>query len=210
VAAAPGLRYQPDAFEAEAGAAPEPRQGIEPAGAADRTREPWARGPSALDWLVLRLSRPAIRADRSAELVGERGGRLGRVDALVVVALVLAAVVIRGYRLEQPVGMHFDEVYHARTATEFLQHWEYGQPHAIYEFTHPHLAKYAMAWGIRLAGGNEVTASTELGVPVVGAAIERRWSPQSPACARAIVSTSAAATRCTSTTWPAAAPPRSP
>ena len=25
--------------------------------------------------------------------------------------------------------MHFDEVYHARTATEFLQDWRYGEPH---------------------------------------------------------------------------------
>ncbi len=100
---------------------------------------------------------------------------------LIVAVLVLLAIVVRGYRLEQPVGMYFDEVYHARTATEFLQHWEYGQPHDIYEFTHPHLAKYAMAWGIRLAGGNEITSLTELGVPVEDAAIERRWSaPESP------------------------------
>jgi len=40
--------------------------------------------------------------------------------------------------------MHFDEVYHARTATEFLQFWRYGIPHDIYEYNHPHLAKYAM------------------------------------------------------------------
>ena len=41
--------------------------------------------------------------------------------------------------------MYFDELYHARTATEFLQDWRYGEPHDIYEWTHPHLAKYAMA-----------------------------------------------------------------
>ncbi|HZW01661.1 MAG TPA: phospholipid carrier-dependent glycosyltransferase, partial [Candidatus Deferrimicrobium sp.] len=144
--------------------------------AEDRADPGWARGPGVLDWIVHRLSRPSIRADRSASLAGERGGRLDRYDVLMVIGLVLVAVLVRGYRLEQPVGMYFDEVYHARTATEFLQDWEYGQPHAIYEFTHPHLAKYAMAWGIRLAGGNEVTATGQLGSPVIDAVIERAWS----------------------------------
>ena len=48
--------------------------------------------------------------------------------------------------------MHFDEVYHARTATEFLQDWRYGISHDIYEWTHPHLAKYAMAGGLVAVG----------------------------------------------------------
>ena len=48
--------------------------------------------------------------------------------------------------------MHFDEVYHARTATEFLQDWRYGLSHDIYEWTHPHLAKYAMAGRARPVG----------------------------------------------------------
>ena len=137
----------------------------------------WVRGPTLVDWFVTRLSRPSVRADRSASLAGERGGRLDRLDLVIVAGLVIAAVLLRGYRLEQPVGMYFDEVYHARTATEFLQDWEYGQPHAIYEFTHPHLAKYAMAWGIRLAGGNEVTGAAQLDGPVLDAVIERAWSP---------------------------------
>ncbi len=146
-----------------------------PAGDADDSG--WVRGPGVVDWLVHRLSRPSIRADRRASLAGEPGGRLDRTDLLIVAGLVLVAVLVRGYRLEQPVGMYFDEVYHARTATEFLQDWEYGQPHAIYEFTHPHLAKYAMAWGIRLAGGNEVTGGARLDGPVLDAVIERAWSP---------------------------------
>ena len=70
--------------------------------------------------------------------------------------------------------MHFDEVYHARTATEFLQVWRYGESHDIYEWTHPHLAKYAMAAGIVLLGGDEVSATSDLGVPVRAAAIEHR------------------------------------
>lgn len=191
----PSLRSSPDGFDRvarphQAGpvaatwaprppARPRPPAGTDayPVAMAEAAPDTWVRGPSALDWVVDRLSRPAIRADRSAALAGERGGRIDRKDVLIVVVLVLLASLIRGYRLGQPVGMYFDEVYHARTATEFLQHWEYGQRHDIYEFTHPHLAKYAMAWGIRLAGGNEVTATTELGVPVRGAVIERRWSP---------------------------------
>ena len=49
------------------------------------------------------------------------------------------------FRLDEPARMHFDEVYHARTAAEFLQDWRYGISHDIYEWTHPHLAKYAIA-----------------------------------------------------------------
>ena len=64
--------------------------------------------------------------------------------------------------------MHFDEVYHARTAAEFLQDWRYGIDHDIYEWTHPHLAKYAMARGDR--GVRRATTSrrpSDLGVPVL-------------------------------------------
>ena len=59
------------------------------------------------------------------------------------------ALFLRTYRLAEPARMHFDEVYHARTATEFLQDWRYGISHNIYEWTHPHLAKYVMAGGHR-------------------------------------------------------------
>ena len=71
--------------------------------------------------------------------------------------------------------MHFDEVYHARTATEFLQDWRYGLSHNIYEWTHPHLAKYAMAVGIVVWGDDRVTSQSNLGAPVVDTAIEPRW-----------------------------------
>ncbi len=146
------------------------------AGPSSATTRPWVRGPGAIDWLIDRLSRPSVRADRSGSLAGEPGGRIDRRDLLIVSGLVLVTLLLRGYRLGEPVRMHFDEVYHARTATEFLQDWEYGQPHAIYEFTHPHLAKYAMAWGIRLAGGNSVHGTADLGAAVADATIERAWS----------------------------------
>ncbi len=113
--------------------------------------------------------------DRSGALDGEPGGRFGRLDLWVMAVLVVATLVFRVDRLAEPYQMHFDEVYHARTATEFLQAWRYGEPHDIYEYTHPHLAKYAMAAGIVLFGEDRVSATSDLGVPVLGAAVERRW-----------------------------------
>ena len=73
--------------------------------------------------------------------------------------------------------MHFDEVYHARTAAEFLQAWRYGEPHDIYEFTHPHVAKYLIAAGMVAFGNERVTGSGTLGAPATAAAVETRWSP---------------------------------
>ena len=125
-------------------------------------------------WIRARLDERPVRADRSATLTGEGGGRLGRLDAYILVVLVLASLGLRTFRLEEPYQMHFDEVYHARTATEFLQSWRYGESHDIYEWTHPHLAKYAMAAGIVLFGRDEVNATSDLGVPVRAAAIEHR------------------------------------
>ncbi len=117
----------------------------------------------------------SIRADRSRLLHGEGGGRIDRLDMLVMALLVVAAMTGRTWRVAQPYGMYFDEVYHARTATEFLQDWRYGMPHAIYEFTHPHLAKYLMAVGIVAFGDDKVTGTSDLGVPVRSTAIEPRW-----------------------------------
>ena len=81
---------------------------------------------------------------------------------------------LRTFRLAEPYQMHFDEVYHARTATEFLQGWRYGLSHDIYEWTHPHLAKYAMAGGIVLWGQDDVSATSELGTPVTASVVEPR------------------------------------
>ncbi len=118
----------------------------------------------------------SIRADRSASLRHEGTGRVDRLDVLVMALLFVAAMTTRIVGLSQPYGMYFDEIYHARTATEFLQDWRYGMPHAIYEFTHPHLAKYLMAVGLVTFGDDRVTGTSNLGVPVRDAAIEPRWS----------------------------------
>jgi hypothetical protein len=115
-----------------------------------------------------------FRADRSRLLEREPGGRFDRLDAFVIVVLIVATLGLRLFRLAEPYQMHFDEVYHARTATEFLQDWRYGESHAIYEWTHPHLAKYAMAGGLVLWGGDHVGSTSDLGTPIRAVALEPR------------------------------------
>jgi 4-amino-4-deoxy-L-arabinose transferase-like glycosyltransferase len=119
--------------------------------------------------------------DRSPALAREGGGRFDRLDLWLLVVLVVATLCLRTFRLGEPMRMHFDEVYHARTAMEFLQHWRYGEPHGIYEFTHPHLAKYGMAAGIVLFGNDRVVAESDLGTPVRDAVIEPGWDEPSGA-----------------------------
>jgi hypothetical protein len=125
-------------------------------------------------WLKARVGETPVRPDRSAGLAREKGGRVDRLDMLVVLVIVVASLVLRGYRLGDPPRMHFDEVYHARTAAEFLQDWRYGIDHEIYEWTHPHFAKYAMAVGIMAFAGHDVQSSSDLGVPVRDALVEPR------------------------------------
>ena len=80
-------------------------------------------------------------------------GRLPtRRDVTVAVLVALAVLVTRGYRLDWPRDMYFDEVYHARTAFELLAQRE------PYEWTHPHLAKEIMALGILAFGDDRVVA----------------------------------------------------
>ena len=99
--------------------------------------------------------------------------------------------------------MHFDEVYHPRTAIEFLQDWRYGLSHDIYEWTHPHLAKYVMAGGLVAWGDDRTTATSDLGVPVKAAVIEPRWDETRPRpVSRAIASGSPPEPRFGPMTWP--------
>ena len=142
---------------------------------------PASAGPEAVPgsgWGLPRaLLARSLRRDRSGELRREPFGRPDRLDGLVVLILIVAAMVLRTWDLGQPFGMIFDEVYHARTATEFLQDWRYGEPHDIYEFTHPHLAKYLIAVGLVAFGDDNVTGTADLGGPVTDAVTETRWSP---------------------------------
>ena len=86
---------------------------------------------------------------------------LGRVpsrgDLMVALCVALAVLATRGYRLDFPRDMYFDEVYHARTAFELLAQRE------PYEWTHPHLAKEIMALGI-LAFGDDRVIGHEVGL----------------------------------------------
>ena len=142
-----------------------------------RETEPSADGPAltARSRLPFDPAEPALLPDRSRRLHGEGGGRLDRLDLWLLLVIVIATLGLRTFRLAEPYRMHFDEVYHARTATEFLQHWRYGQPHDIYEFTHPHLAKYAIAVGLVAVGNDRVTAQRDLGTEVRDVLVEPRW-----------------------------------
>ena len=169
-----GIGKVGDGLPRSRGAPEAARAGAAPAGAGEEARGPVA--PSAAPgWPTDAPGAPAARFDRSGALAREGGGRFDRLDLWLVVVLVVAALFLRTFRLGEPLRMHFDEVYHARTALEFLQDWTYGEPHAIYEWTHPHLAKYAMASSVALVGGPRVVATSALGTAVRDAAIEPRW-----------------------------------
>lgn len=106
---------------------------------------------------------PVAESERSPQ-GSSRSGFLPGILALgaiptrrdIAVAFLVAVVVLltRGFRLDQPRDMYFDEVYHARTAFELLAQRD------PYEWTHPHLAKEIMALGI-LAFGDDRVVGTE-------------------------------------------------
>jgi Gpi18-like mannosyltransferase/predicted membrane-bound dolichyl-phosphate-mannose-protein mannosyltransferase len=97
--------------------------------------------------------------------------RLDRRDALLLLGLVVFALVFRLWRLDLPRSQHFDEVYHARSAAEFLSAWENGYHRDVYEWTHPMLAKYLIAAGIVAADPNKVVGSQALDAPATAIAI---------------------------------------
>ena len=132
-------------------------------------------------------------------------GRLPtRRDVTVAVLIALAVLATRGYRLDWPRDMYFDEVYHARTAFELLAQRE------PYEWTHPHLAKEIMALGIlafgddRVVGHESVPANTSR----MGAMPNRSSSPMprasSPSSWARHTGRAKAARKC-SPRWPVAA-----
>jgi predicted membrane-bound dolichyl-phosphate-mannose-protein mannosyltransferase len=121
--------------------------------------------------------------------------RLDRLDLLLLATLVVVAFVFRLWRLEIPRHTHFDEVYHARSATEWLADWQEGWTRDTYEWTHPPLAKYLIAAGIVLADPNKVVGGTDLDAPATAMAV----APQRTAQTRpdSIVFTSAGEDRIT-------------
>ena len=158
--------------------------GLEPPDATDRRPEAdggW-RTPvgdalasiGLVDWIRTRLAARSVRADRTALLATEGGGRLDRLDVWLLIVLVVATLGLRTFRLSEPQHFHFDEVHHVQTAAEFLQAWRYGESQDIYEWTHPHLGKYAIAGGIALFGDDRISATSAIGAPVRDALAEPR------------------------------------
>ena len=106
---------------------------------------------------------PAVEAPRPWRLPPALapGAPPTRRDLTIALLVALLVLVTRGYRLDQPRDMYFDEVYHARTAFELLAQRD------PYEWTHPHLAKEIMALGIIAFGGDRVVGHEALGRPNV-------------------------------------------
>ena len=104
---------------------------------------------------------------------------LTRIDLWLLILVTMSAMSLRGWRVGEPTHFQFDEVYHVRTATEFMQDWKYGEPHAIYEYTHPHLAKYLIALGLETFGAPRVDAQTTYST-TIGAIAARSEDALSP------------------------------
>ncbi|HET7701406.1 MAG TPA: phospholipid carrier-dependent glycosyltransferase [Candidatus Limnocylindria bacterium] len=105
-------------------------------------------------------SGPALRLPAALAL----GGPPTRRDLAAALLVALVVLATRGYRLDHPRDMYFDEVYHARTAFELLAERD------PYEWTHPHLAKEIMALGILAFAGDRVVG-TEPAVPALAFAV---------------------------------------
>ena len=114
-----------------------------------------------------RLGRLAgwLRRDPADAFRADPPRRLDRLDLLLLVGLVLFAFFFRLWRLDLPRHTHFDEVYHARTATEWLADWQEGWTRDTYEWTHPPLAKYLIAAGIAVTDPNRVVGGIDLDAP---------------------------------------------
>jgi Gpi18-like mannosyltransferase/predicted membrane-bound dolichyl-phosphate-mannose-protein mannosyltransferase len=151
------VRAVDEAGEADAEAAAEAATA---AAATRAVRE--ARGRAALRWL---------RQDPVSEAERAPPRRLDRLDLALFVVIVLVALVFRLWRLDTPRQMIFDEVYHARTAADYLSNWRWGWNRDPYEWTHPMLAKYLIAGGIELADPNQVSGVLEIDVPATALAV---------------------------------------
>ena len=116
---------------------------------------------------------------RAPEAKPESRRPLTRIDLWLLILVSISAITLRGWRVGEPTHFQFDEVYHVRTATEFLQDWKYGEPHAIYEYTHPHLAKYLIALGLEVVGNPRVDAQSTYPTRI-GAIAARPEDAQSP------------------------------
>lgn len=137
--------------------------------------------PSATDGAPAPLTRwiPAwLRTAPTDRFFRERSRRLDRIDLAIVIGLVLLAFGFRLWRLDVPRAQHFDEVYHGRSATEWLADWNNGWTRDTYEWTHPMLAKYLIAAGIVVTNPNQVVDETDLGAPATALAVATQRTVQ--------------------------------
>jgi Gpi18-like mannosyltransferase len=128
------------------------------------------RPPTGVSRVVRRTPARTREAGEHVQTSAAPRSRLNRIDLWMVVVIAVTALSLRGWRVGEPTRFHFDEVYHVRTATEFMQHWRYGDPHPIYEYTHPHLAKYAIAAGLEIFGAPHVDGGSNHGAPILAIA----------------------------------------
>jgi predicted membrane-bound dolichyl-phosphate-mannose-protein mannosyltransferase len=150
-----------------------------PIGPVGEPPPPLIEAPPMADLPVLAPSSPSwsarlpawLHRDPADPYRDEPRRRLARLDLLLLVGLVLVAFFFRLWRLELPPHMHFDEVYHARSATEWLADWQEGWTRDTYEWTHPPLAKYLIAAGIVFADPNKVAGGTDLNTPATATAV---------------------------------------
>jgi 4-amino-4-deoxy-L-arabinose transferase-like glycosyltransferase len=159
VVVARSIRLALSAPEANAVVTPQPAA-LSPRAASDAWRH--APAASGIGWLA---------PNPADAYLHEPQRRLDRRDLLLVLGLVAFALIFRVWRLDIPRGQHFDEVYHARSAAEWLSAWENGWDRDVYEWTHPMLAKYLIAGGILAANPNQVVASEEVSSPATSLAI---------------------------------------
>ncbi|MDQ3690128.1 MAG: phospholipid carrier-dependent glycosyltransferase [Chloroflexota bacterium] len=152
--------------------------------------EEWAADPSVGSGPRGRGRFGWLRRNPADAYLREPTRRLDRRDALLLLGLVAVALVFRLWRLDVPRGHHFDEVYHARSAAEWLSNWQNDWDRDVYEWTHPMLAKYLIAAGIVVADPNRLVGSTELDEPSPTVAVAPRRS--SIGHERSIVFTAAA------------------
>ncbi|MEP6680545.1 MAG: phospholipid carrier-dependent glycosyltransferase, partial [Chloroflexota bacterium] len=121
---------------------------------------------SAAQRLVRRVA-DWLRPDPADPYLREPGRRLDRRDAALIAGLVVLSFGFRLWHLDVPRGMCcFDEIYHARSAMEWLSDWEHGWRRDVYEWTHPMLAKYLIAAGIVVTDPNKVVGEAALDAPV--------------------------------------------
>ena len=120
-----------------------------------------------------------LRRDPMDPYREEPSRRLDRLDLLILVTLVVVSFLFRLWSLDLPRHTHFDEVYHARSATEWLADWQEGWTRDTYEWTHPPLAKYLIAAGIVVADPNKVVGGTDLGAPATAIAVAPQRTAQS-------------------------------